>query len=133
MLSEGLYNLITKDPTVGALLAKNAVYPALMPEAAPLPAIVYQEVHGDGTMSQDGPDPLQYSRMQFDCYGAKYGDAKQLARALRQLLEGTTGLLSDGTVLENAERISESDTFEDTPRIFRTMLEMKIVYGDLSA
>lgn len=143
MLSEGLYSLITQDPVVGAILGTrklsdgrkpptSGVFPMQMPEADPLPAIVYQEIFGEGTMTQDGPDPLQYSRMQFDVYGENYKSSKTLARALRQLLEGTTGQLADGTLLFSAERVSEIDTFEETPFVYRTTIDVHISYDDLS-
>lgn len=142
MLVEGLYSLIVGDPVVSAILnarpfprgavKTSGLFPMQMPEGDPLPAIVYQEIFGEGTMTQDGPDPLQYSRMQFDVYGENYKSCKALARALRQLLEGTTGALADGTLLFSAERVSEIDTFEESPFVFRTTLDMRIAYDDLS-
>src|SRR5690348_8536175 len=142
MLVEGLYTLITSDATITALLnarqtspgapKTSGVFPLQMPEGDPLPAIVYQEIFGAGTITQDGPDPLQYSRMQFDVYGPTYLVAKKLARALRQLLEGTTGQLADGTLLFSVERVSEMDAFEEEPFVFRAVLDVHVSYDDLS-
>lgn len=142
MLSEGLYSLVISDPTVGAILAArkpligepktSGMFPGVLPQGEELPAIVYQEIHGDGQMTMDGPDGLRYSRMQFDCYGTTFKQSKALARALRQLLEGTTGLLIDGTVLGDAEQASEIDTYEEVPACWRTLIDTRIAYEDLS-
>ena len=132
MLHEGLTNFITSNGPIGAIVL-NRVYANQLPEIsadAPLPAIVYKEVHGDGEFSMTGPDQLQHSRTQFSCYGKVYADAKRLARTLRQELELFTGALSEGTVIEHMQRESEVDIFEDAPFIYCTAVDFKIVYQD---
>ncbi len=132
MLQEGLKSFLATDSAVSALVI-NRIYATQLPElsaTAILPAIAYKEIHGDGEFSMDGPDQLQYSRMQFDCYGKVYGDAKRLARVLRQELEAFTGALPDGTVIEHMQRESEIDIFEDAPFIYCTAVDFKILYQD---
>lgn len=141
MLSDGLYSLIVADPTVAGILATRSltpgapetsgVFPVQMPEADPLPAIVYTQIHGDGVMSMDGPDPLKFARFQFSCYGATYRESKILARALLNLLENFTGALSDGTGIGNMERVGEMDAFHEAPYVFVTHVDVKITYDDL--
>lgn len=141
MLSDGLYSLIIADPTVAGILATRSltpgapktsgVFPVQMPEADPLPAIVYTQIHGDGVMSMDGPDPLKFARFQFSCYGATYRESKILARALLNLLENFTGALSDGTGIGNMERVGEMDAFPEAPYVFVTHVDVAIVYDDL--
>ena len=77
----------------------------------------------------DGPDQLQYSRMQMSCYGKVYADAKRVARTLRQELEKFTGELDEGTVVEHMQRESV-DIFEDAPFIYCTAVDFKITYQD---
>jgi hypothetical protein len=132
MLQEGLKSFLLDNAPVFALVG-NRVYAAQLPElsaSSPLPAIVYREIHGDGEFTMDGPDQLQYSRMQFSCYGKVYGDAKRVARTLRQELETMTGLLTDGTVIEHMQRESEMDIFEDAPFVYCTAVDFKIAYLD---
>ena len=132
MLCEGLVAFLAANGPVAALVLTR-VYANQLPELSAdsiLPAIVYKEVHGDGEMSMDGPDQLQYSRMQFSCYGKVYIDAKRVARTLRQELELFTGPLTDGTVIEHMQRESEVDIFEDAPFIYCTAVDFKITYQD---
>jgi len=132
MLQEGLKSFLDANAAVSALVV-NRTYAAQIPELSAtsiLPAIAYKEIHGNGEFSMDGPDLVQYSRMQFDCYGKVYADAKRLARTLRQELEAFTGALPDGTVIEHMQRESEIDIFEDAPFIYCTAVDIKIVYQD---
>jgi hypothetical protein len=132
MLCEGLKSFLAANGPIAALVI-NRVYANQLPEIsadAPLPAIVYKEVHGDGEFSMDGPDQLQHSRMQFSCYGKVYLDAKRIARTLRQELEAFTGEMADGTVIEHMQRESEVDIFEDAPFVYCTAVDFKIVYQD---
>lgn len=132
MLQEGLKSFLDANGPVSALVA-NRTYAGQIPELSAnsiLPAIAYKEIHGDGEFSMDGPDQEQHSRMQFDCYGKVYADAKRLARTLRRELEAFTGLLAEGTVIEHMQRESEIDIFEDAPFIYCTAVDFKIVYQD---
>lgn len=132
MLQEGLKSFLSANPQIFALVGTR-VYASQLPEisaAAPLPAIVYREIHGDGVFSMDGADQLQFSRMQFSCYGKNYADAKRMARMLRLVFEGFTGDLPDGTQIQHIERQSELDLFEDAPFIYCTPIDFQIVYVD---
>lgn len=144
MLQEGLTNLLLNTDPVKSILAARkppkpneplgaGVRPTTMPEGYALPAIVYREIHGDGLMTMDGPDVMQFSRMEFGCYGNSYSESKVLARAVRQLLEGFTGVLSEGTVIGSMQRIGEVDAFEDAPFGYLTPVEMQITYLDVGS
>jgi len=132
MLVEGIQSFLTANGPISALVGPRT-YAGQLPELkAPsdLPAIVYREIHGDGEFSMDGPDQLQHSRMQFNCYGKLYANAKKVARVLRQELELFTGALDDGTIIEHAQRESEVDLFEDAPSVYCTAVDFKITYQD---
>jgi hypothetical protein len=144
MLSEGLVNLLlTTDPVKSLLAARKpakpnepagaGIRPSTMPEGYPLPAIVYREIHGDGLMTMDGPDALQFSRMEFGCYGKTYAESKILARGVRQILEAFTGALSDGTVIGTMQRVGEVDAFEDAPFVYMTPVDVAITYLDVGS
>jgi hypothetical protein len=140
MLQEGISQALAAAAPITALIGTpgsradqtTGIFPIQMPESATLPAIVYFDVHGDGLMTMDGPDPMQFARVQFSCYGKSYGDSKRLARAVRQFLENFAGILPDGTPIGSMRRVSEVDTFEDAPFIYHTPVDIEIVYQDVT-
>ena len=145
MLSDGLRSLLLQTSAITAIIgtvAKRAanpipgdspgsgIYWAMMPEKAPLPAIVLTTVAGAGTPSLDGADPLHTARVQLSCYGRTYSDAKALARAVRNLLEGYCGTLPDGTHVGDAILNIEADTFEEAPFTFHCPVDLEFWYSE---
>lgn len=146
MLQEGLVALLAADSGVGAILGQrpdppdgmekgNGIFPNDLPEGAPLPAIVYADIHAANEMTFDGPEIFTTARIEFACRGSKYGDAKRLARAVRICLENFTGTLADEdqTEVDSMRRISEVDLFEFAPFEHRTVVDFEIAFRDTGA
>jgi hypothetical protein len=140
MLAEGLLALLAADPGTSGILGSPAaradkttgIFPGTMPEGTPMPALEYSDVHAENEMTHDGPDPFTMQRIQLSCHGASYGDAKHLARAVRQALESYTGPLGDVDMCEvdSMHRISELDAFEYGPFDYMAALDFEIAYRD---
>lgn len=138
MLQEGLYSLLAGSSGVQSLLGTTStrsdkttgIFAAYMPEATPMPAIVYTTVAGAGFSTMDGASNLQSARLQFSCYGVSYSAAKELAGAVRSVLEGLKATLSDGTQVDNATRVLESDTFEEAPFIYHTPMDFEFLFRE---
>jgi Protein of unknown function (DUF3168) len=138
MLVEGLYSLLAGAAPITSIVGTQSsrtdkttgIFAGEMPEGAPTPVVVYRQVDGRGLVTMDGPDGLQFVRMQFSCYGKNYLGSKQLARAVRQVLEKFTGVLSEGTCVDNMQTIIEMDTFEEAPYLYHTAVDIEIVYAD---
>lgn len=138
MLQEGLYALLAGSSGVQTLLgapdarsdSTTGIFAAQMPEATPMPAIVYTTVAGAGYSTMDGATDLQSARLQFSCYGVSYSAAKQLASAVRAVLEGLKATLTDGTQVDFATRVLESDTFEEAPFIYHCPLDFEFMFRE---
>lgn len=135
MLIEGLNQLLTGASQVTAIVGTtvtrkpkdSGVWAGQMKEGASFPSIVISESPGGETlMTMDGPDVLRFRRFQFSCYAKSYLQVKQLAAAVRTVLDGFTGALSDGTIVHNMKTEMEFDTFEEDPFIYHTPLEVSI-------
>jgi|SRR5579864_2069521 len=145
MLQEGLVNLLLNDTATVAFLGTpgerqledgnnkptTGIFVGDLPEGTPLPAIAYLDIHSEGAMTMDGPDPFTITRIQFSCYGANYADSKHLARRVRQVLEAFTGTLNEGTEIDSIHRVSEIDRFEDVPFGWLTAVDVEIAYRDV--
>jgi hypothetical protein len=118
MLVEGLVTVLINDAGVKAQLglsrSDNGVFPSIAPDEVMMPYIVYTQVSREVIMSFQGVNRLQKTRIQFSCYGASYKAAKLLAKAVKNVLDGFTGLLtdSDATIVENTIPESEIDSPE---------------------
>ena len=106
MILQGLVSLIASDPAYTTAMSGN-VYPMLLPEGTSV-GTTFRVVGGssDPTFTTSGPQRL---RIQFDFYAPTYAQADAGRNALRTLLDGYEGLLSDGTYLQNCIHIQLID------------------------
>lgn len=138
MIGEGVVALLAADAGVNGILGTpstrkdgtTGIWPGTMPEGTPLPALEYNDIHAENEMTLDGPEPFTMQRISFSCHGAQYGDAKHLARAVRQALENFTGRLSEGSDVDSMHRISELDAFEYGPFDFSAVIDFEVAYRD---
>ena len=110
--------------------SKSGVFWVQMEKQSVLPAVVLSQIAGAGIPTMDGPSSLRKARIQFSCYGMKYSDAKKLARAVRNLLDGFAGPLPNGVEVGNTMLLLEADTFEDAPFSFNCPMDFEFWYTE---
>jgi len=102
------------------------------PQGEALPAIVLHRIDGTPDVHHGGASGLGVSRVQVDCWGASYGSAKAVARAVEAAVTAQTftqGVIRFDVILIADERDSTSD--ETTP-IFRTSLDLMVYHANAS-
>jgi Protein of unknown function (DUF3168) len=141
MLQEGLYSLLAESDAVTAIVGAPAdrkdhtsgIFPVQMPEATPLPALVISQIAGTGIVTMEGPSALRNSRLQFSCYGRSYGESKRLAEAVWSVLEGVEVTLPDGTEVDVATVLLESEGFEEAAFVYHTPLDIEFWFREPAA
>lgn len=141
MIQSGLYNLLINAPSITALLtsgqAGNSVHFVRAPKQPITPFIV---IHlpsvppAEATM--DGSSQLIEGLIQFDCYdkdenGAE--DARQLCRAIMNLLSSFGGTLNDGTTIQFTDVIANfDDNYEvgGEDFLFRSVVRLRAFYTE---
>lgn len=99
-------------------------------QGAPLPAIVLHRIDGAPDYHLEGPSGLVVSRVQVDCWGDTYADAKRAAEAVAAPVNGirfTQGATRFAAVLIVDQRDSNFD--ESGEAIFRTSLDLSITHA----
>jgi len=133
MFIEGLFSLLANDSGVSGILGTNrsdgttGIFPNVAPDSVNIPYMVYTEVHREPILSYEGVNPLQTLRFQLACYGSPYLTVKQLAEAIKNVLDGFVGELSDGSVVGSSMPLSEHD--ESEPIFHGTMYGVILDYS----
>jgi hypothetical protein len=143
MLSEGLWALLTSTPTITDLIGTpetrprkdSGVYPVKLPEAVVManwPAIVIAQIAGGGDNVMEGPSGLRTARVQITAHGTDYLPTKQLAKAIRDLLDGIKTTLpdEDATEIDLGELVVEADTFQVAPFEYQTPLDFQFWFRE---
>lgn len=126
MIEQGLYTLLSGDPTISAMVG-DRISPVLLPEGSPMPAMTYQVTRGTSDPTFDTSGLIKLF-MQFDCFGLNYSDAAQLRKALVMVLNGYQGVLSDGTNLQLAQFQQPVDFYIEDVRQYRCAVEFYFLF-----
>jgi len=84
-LEAGLYAALTKSGGRVAGLVSSRVYPTMIPQEVPLPAIAYQRVSGPRDRYHNGAAGWARARIQLTIMAEKYAEAKTVVAAVRDL------------------------------------------------
>lgn len=103
------------------------------PQSVARPNVVLHRISGLRDTTNDGPSGFVSSRVQIDCYGNRFEDAKAAAIAIETALSG--GIFSQGSTrfqgcFLDAERTGDEDS--TTPdKLIRVSLDFIIFHGGL--
>lgn len=129
MILEGIVSLITAPDSPVFALIGNRIYPEVLPNNPVLPAVTYYVSGGSAepTFESSG---MQKLRVHFDSNGDTYGSTIAVREALRKLLNGYRGLLSDGTFVMNTQYLGPIDApYGQKVRQFRHGAEFYLYYN----
>jgi hypothetical protein len=127
MIDQGLWTLLTTSAQITSLCGTR-VYPDVRPTNPVYPLIEMKEISGIGRETWD-TSGMQRDRYQFDVYAETKAVATTLRDAVRQVLNGYNGVLSDGTFLQNAWLINKMSSYSDDPRIYKSTMEFYVLYN----
>ena len=124
-MEEDFRALLVGAPSVG--LSGTHVNFGTHPQGLRLPAIVLTVVDSGQGLTLDGPDGLWDGRVQVDCYGDHYDDAKRLSRAVISTLSGHSDDAFQGIF-----HVATRDTHETgaTDRPFRVSLDFSTHWSE---
>lgn len=129
MIKASLYEFMTDDAGVSALIA-DRVYPMLIPPEAwsgssVKPCAVYQRIGVERDVTLCGTTTLARSTFQIDAYATSYETADTVARAIKTALIDTHGDMA-GTYVHACRLDTEFDLLDPEPGLFRTSMTFSI-------
>jgi hypothetical protein len=96
----------------------------LRPQGKTLPAIRLTKVSNPRGYTMDGPQVTQQYRVQADCYGSTYKQAKDLGDELIALLEPASGNFQASFVMRDDDAVEQTDTGP----LFSRSIDFKITH-----
>lgn len=126
-MEEELRAIIAGDPAVLDLVPGDSI---VWGRRNGLPAVALWRVTGRPDYHLKGASGLEESVVQIDCWGASYGQAKMLARAIKAVISGRHGGVFRSIFIDNerdgheaADGASDPDTPSD---FYRTSLDARV-------
>jgi hypothetical protein len=91
-------------------LVSSRIYPVLAPASAALPFVTWRRSGIEREQTLGGPMGMPRVSVEYSIYGTTYEEARQVADAMRRVLDGYGGT-SDNTEVKQASLEDESDDF----------------------
>ncbi len=131
MLPDGIVPFLIEQTAIARTVGSRVQPIPASEDLSQYPLITYQspsDVPLDFNM--DGPSGVSQMRIIFDCRALRYLDARNLARTLKGILQGFTGILPDGTRIYNCEVVAVVDGFDDGSRVYSVKVHGMFQYAD---
>ena len=128
-MEEAIGTRLLATAAVTALVGTR-VYCGSRPQGATTPDIMINRISGAPVYTCDGESGLAEARLEIDCWGATYGAAKNVARAVIESLSaffGTVGGTTFQHILLDVERdFREGGNMNEPDYLFRTNLDFVV-------
>lgn len=111
-MEKAIRALLKADAAIAAQCAGRVEFGA-QPQGGPLPAVTLNVVSDISSYTLDGPGGLFEARIQVDCYGDRYEEAKELSRAVLTALSGHRGGALKGVFHINSRDTRDTDAVGD--------------------
>lgn len=125
MIESYLHDIIASD-TRFTSLARDRLYPVLLPKDPQLPAVTYQRITTRRDYTTTGAVALERIRLQFDIWARTHKQAKQLQAALVAILEDRSiyaTAFADGSYIDAIMLDTATDGFAQDARLYRVSMD----------
>ena len=116
MIETAIRYILINDATVKAITTR--VYPVTIPQSPQYPLILYTKITGMRDHHLRGPSGHAHPRFQIEAWAKTYTEAKTLADAIREALDGYSGTAA-GTKIGSCLIESEQDIYESEIEVYR--------------
>ena len=120
MIEAAIRSILIADDTVKALTTR--VYPVALPQSPQYPLILYTKITGMRDHHLQGPSGHAHPRFQVEAWSKTYTEAKTLADAIREALDGYSGT-AVGTKIGSCLIESERDDYQNEIEAFRVIMD----------
>ena len=93
-----LRSFLLADSTLAIAVGGERIFPVVLPQGQREPSIVYNRISAIGDHTMQGTSGLARPRFQIDAWAATHNAADELARLIKEALDGYSGLMGTVTV-----------------------------------
>jgi len=134
MVEQGLFELITQDVGVSALVGAKA-YWILAPKGATLPYLILSRVNTADSYDFNGAKQFREGLFQISCFATDYYSSKSLGKTVRSVLQSFIGNLPDSDSTGVAAVIIAKDwdmQYEEGGRgfVYCNYIQFRVSYYD---
>lgn len=132
-----LREFLLGDSTISGLVTAGSVsrvYPIVLPQGIKLASVVYTRVSGGGDYHMQGRSGYVRPRVQIAAWAPKADDAVTLANAVKDRLDGYSGVMGSGAAQVRVQGVFQSDEremYDDVVQMYGVMRDYFIHHEEL--
>lgn len=113
----------------------SRIFPLLAPASAELPFVIWRRTGINREQSLKAPIGVPTVTVEYVVYGTTYEQARQIADAMRRVLDGYAGS-ADNTQVRNVSLVDESDDFvtlegADLPPVYSVTQSYDVAWQEI--
>lgn len=126
-IEQAILKELLADSGITGLIGERLYY-VKAPQDVTSPYVVFFKASAPREYSHDGASELARPRFQFSCFAETYYQAKQIAEAIRSVIEAFSGVMggAGGVEIGHCFCINESDIYEENTRLFHVAVDYLI-------
>lgn len=127
MIEQALLTALAADAPLTALVGTR-IYPVTAPQGTAAAYVTYEKVTGNPYHDHGGSGNLRWARISYMCHAPTYSQAKAVADAIRDVLDGYRGTLDDVSI---GSILSEEDAdigLDDVTRMQLVAVDFMVQY-----
>ncbi|MEH6477725.1 MAG: DUF3168 domain-containing protein [Sneathiella sp.] len=106
-------------------------YPIVAPQKQQPPFLIYQRISDSGFDDLQGASQLETAIIQIDAYAQSYADAKGLAKSVKAILSGYSGVVDTVRIGACRKRTSRDlHTITDTKTEYRISTDYQFIFEE---
>ena len=127
MIEDGLHDLLLANPVLQSLIAER-MYPLVWADVPTFPLCTFQRISTSTQSVLSGPINFVTCRMQYDSWGHRYSDVKDVSAALNNVLNGYTGTLPNGTRVLDCVLDTSFDLYDSVALAYRVSSDYLVTF-----
>ena len=127
-IEAGLRALLAADATIAGMVG-GRIYPITLPQSPTYPALTYHRASTVRERHLRGPLGYAEVRERVHCWARSYGGAKDLAEAVRHLLDGYRGA-AGAYEIGGAAVETEIDLYDDNADVYRVVVDVMLPHRE---
>lgn len=122
---KAIYEILSLDATLVALLGEDKIYPMRIPQEKELPAVVYTKINQAPSHTKSSTSTLDVVRVQIDSFSKSYSQMVEIDERVRLLIDGFRGMVN-GVAVDSIYFLTSTEVPEDELNVKHTATDYNI-------
>jgi len=120
MIGKAIYDILSKDPDVSAIV-DTRIYPVVIEQKAAKPAIAYRKVAKTGHDTKQAASTLDKVRAEVTAVHTRYMSIQDMAEKIRRALDKKSGTFA-GVTIHSSYFIDDEDEYDNEAKAYLRIL-----------